>query len=132
MKYIVTVNDKQYEVEVEQGEARVLAITAAQPAIAAASAVPAAAAAPVAAPAAPIMTGSNRADGTPLTAPMPGTILAVLKKPGDRVKPGDIVIILEAMKMENEIVATCDGTISQVLVGKGSTVTTGDSLVMIA
>ena len=126
MKYIVTVNDKNYEVEVEQGEARVLSVTATvaappvqpeplPPAASATHVVPAAVAAPVGA-------------GEALTAPMPGTVVNVLKKPGDKVKAGEVVLIMEAMKMENEIVSRHAGTIIQMLVSKGSVVNTGDAL----
>ena len=69
--------------------------------------------------------------GEALTAPMPGTIIQVIKKVGDKVKEGEVVCILEAMKMENEVVAAISGTISQVLVAKGTVVKTGDPLVMI-
>jgi glutaconyl-CoA/methylmalonyl-CoA decarboxylase subunit gamma len=132
MKYIVTVNDKNYEVEVERGEARVLSIAAATPVFAAAMpAVPAVAPLPVATPTL-VKAVPDGQGGTPLNAPMPGTILSILKNPGDRVKKGDVVIILEAMKMENEIVAMTDGTISQIVVSKGTAVTTGDLLVLIA
>jgi len=130
MKYIVTVNDKNYEVEVEQGVAQVLSVSAAPVAVApvaAAVAAPVAAPVPVAAPAAPAPAGA----GEPLPSPMPGTIINVVKKVGDTVAPGDVVVLLEAMKMENEIAATSSGKISQVLVSKGTAVSTGDPLVMI-
>lgn len=144
MKYIVTVNDKSYEVEVEQGEARVLSVSAALPAspaqvgfslpaasaasaaaAAGAAAVPGPAAAAQAPAAAPAMAGEA------LLAPMPGTILAIMKNPGDQVKAGETVLIMEAMKMENEIVAMSAGTITQILVSKGASVTTGEPLAMI-
>jgi len=133
MKYIVTVNDKNYEVEVEQGVAQVLSVSAAPVAVAPVAAAPAAVAAPVAAPvpvaapAAPAPAGA----GEPLPSPMPGTIINVVKKVGDTVAPGDVVVLLEAMKMENEVVAAIAGTVGQVLVTKGSVVKTGDPLVMI-
>lgn len=130
MKYIVTINDKNYEVEVEQGEARVLSVNAAAPAAMVAPAAPAAVpvpAAPVAAVSAPIHTVA----GEIVHAPMPGQVLNILKKLGDPVQTGDVVLIMEAMKMENEIVATKSGTIAQVHVAKGANVTTGDPLVTI-
>ncbi len=135
MKYIVTINDKNYEVEVEQGEAKVLAVTqaaAAPAAVSAAAAASAPAAAPptVPAPAAPAAPGQPII-GDALPAPMPGVILNILKKEGDVVKSGDIVLIMEAMKMENEIVATRGGMITKVFVAKGATVTTGDPLVAV-
>ena len=140
MKYIVTVNDKNYEVEVEQGVAQVMSVAAAVPVVAAAPVAAAPVAqAPVAAAPAPAPTAAPAAapapaavaEGDPLGAPMPGTILNVLKKVGDAVAEGDVVVLLEAMKMENEVVAQKSGKISQVLVSKGATVSTGDPLVMI-
>ncbi|MDD2458166.1 MAG: acetyl-CoA carboxylase biotin carboxyl carrier protein subunit [Eubacteriales bacterium] len=130
MKYQVTINNKTYEVEVERGEANVLAtydaIAPAAPVAVAPAAAPAAA--PTSAQAAPHV---QAVAGEALTAPMPGTIINVLKKVGDKVAEGEIVCILEAMKMENEVVAAIAGTVGQVLVAKGSVVKTGDPLVMI-
>lgn len=131
MKYIVTVNDKNYEVEVEQGVAQVLSVSAAPVAVAPVAAAPAAVAAPVAAPAAAPAPAAPVGEGEALPSPMPGTIISVVKKVGDTVAPGDVVVLLEAMKMENEVVATKAGKISQVLVSKGTAVSTGDPLVMI-
>ena len=129
MKYKVTLNGRTYEVEVEAGKAMLLSEYAAvAPAPAAAPAAPAAApAAPAAAPAAPAVTGSGEA----VNAPMPGNILKVNVKVGDAVKSGTVLVVLEAMKMENEIMAPKDGTVTQVLVSKGSTVDTGAALVVI-
>ena len=134
MKYKVTLNGRTYEVEVEAGKAMLLdeyeAIAPAAPAAPAAApvaAAPAPAAAP-AAPAAPAVTGA----GEPITAPMPGTILKVNVKAGDAVKAGTVLCVLEAMKMENEIMAPKDGTVTQVLVNKGSSVDTGAPLVVLA
>lgn len=130
MKYVVTVNGKNYEVDVEQGEARVLSVTPATQATPVAA--PAAAAAPLAAPvAAPAAAAAPAGAGDALAAPMPGTIVEVFKNPGDPVKAGEVVLILEAMKMENEIVATHGGTVTQVLVSKGAIVKTGDAMVII-
>ncbi len=84
---------------------------------------PAAAPAPAPAPVA--------ADGTQVKAPMPGTILAVKKAVGDAVKAGDVICVLEAMKMENDIVAPCDGTVKSINAPKGSTVYTDDVLAVI-
>ena len=84
-------------------------------------------AAPAAAPAAPVVTGA----GEPVTAPMPGTILKVNVTQGQAVKAGTVLCILEAMKMENEIMTSKDGTVTQVLVSKGSAVDTGAPLVVI-
>jgi biotin carboxyl carrier protein len=129
VKYKVTLNGRTYEVEVEAGKAMLLSeYEAVAPAPAAAPAAPAAApAAPAAAPAAPAVTGSGEA----VNAPMPGNILKVNVKVGDAVKSGTVLVVLEAMKMENEIMAPKDGTVTQVLVSKGSTVDTGAPLVVI-
>ena len=125
MKYKVTLNGKTYEVEVEHGKAVLLdEYEALAPAPAAAPAAPAAAAAP----AAPV----NLAAGETVTAPMPGNILRVDVAQGDTVKAGQILVILEAMKMENEIVAPKDGTVAQVVTSKGAVVDTGSPLVVIA
>ena len=129
MKYKVTLNGRTYEVEVEAGKAMLLseyeAVAPAAPAAAAPAAAPAAAA--PAAPAAPVVTGAGEA----VNAPMPGNILKVNVKTGDTVKSGTVLVVLEAMKMENEIMAPKDGTVTQVLVSKGSTVDTGAALVVI-
>ena len=103
------------------------AVAPAAPAPAAAPAAPAAPAAAPAAAAAPAVTGA----GEPVTAPMPGTILKVNVTQGQAVKAGTVLCILEAMKMENEIMTSKDGTVTQVLVSKGSTVDTGAPLVVI-
>ena len=132
MKYKVTLKGRTYEVEVEAGEAILLdeyeAIAPSAPATAPAAAPAAAApAAAPAAPAAPVVTGA----GEPVNAPMPGNILKVNVTAGQAVKSGDVLCILEAMKMENEIMAPKDGTVTQVLVSKGNTVDTGAPLVVI-
>ena len=131
MKYKVTLNGRTYEVEVEAGKAMLLdeyeAIAPAPAAAAPVAAAAPAAAAPAAAPAAPAVTGA----GDPVNAPMPGNILKVNVKAGDKVKSGTVLVVLEAMKMENEIIAPKDGTVTQVLVSKGSTVDTGAPLVVI-
>jgi biotin carboxyl carrier protein len=129
MKYKVTLNGRTYEVEVEAGKAMLLSEYEAVAPAPAAPAAPAAAAAaaPAAAPAAPAVTGSGEA----VNAPMPGNILKVNVKVGDAVKSGTVLVVLEAMKMENEIMAPKDGTVTQVLVSKGSTVDTGAALVVI-
>ena len=130
MKYKVTLNGRTYEVEVEAGKAILLdeyeAIAPAAPAPVAAPAV-APAAAPAAA-AAPVVTGA----GEPVNAPMPGTILKVNVTQGQAVKEGDVLCVLEAMKMENEIMAPKAGTVTQVVTSKGATVNTGDALVVLA
>ena len=87
-----------------------------------------AAAAPAAAPAAAAVTAA----GETVTAPMPGNILKIVAQQGQKVNEGDVIMILEAMKMENEIVATKSGTIAQIVVSKGATVDTGAALAVIA
>lgn len=80
---------------------------------------------------APIETPVAKGDGEQVTSPMPGTILDVKVKVGDSVKKGQVLAILEAMKMENEIMAGADGTVTAVAVSKGSSVQTGDMLLTI-
>ena len=130
MKYKITLNGRTYEVEVEAGKAMLLdeyeAIVPSAPAAAPAP-VAAAAPAPAAAPAAPVVTGAGEA----VNAPMPGNILKVNVTQGQAVKEGEVLCVLEAMKMENEIMAPKAGTVTQVLVSKGSTVDTGAPLVVI-
>ncbi len=129
MKYIVTINEKQYEVEVEKGKAVAAYVgeaPAPAPAVAAAPAAAPAAAAPAPAPAA--APGS----GTPVNSPMPGKIIDIKCSQGQAVKNGDLLFILEAMKMENEIFASADGTISSICVNQGETVDTGAVLCTIA
>ncbi len=132
MKYKVTLNGKTYEVEVEHGKAVLLdeyEALAPTPAAAAPAAAPVAAAPAAApAPAAPV----NLAAGETVAAPMPGNILRVEVNQGDTVKAGQLLVVLEAMKMENEIVAPKDGTVAQVVTSKGAVVDTGSPLVIIA
>ncbi len=125
MKYLVNLNGKNYEVEVEKTDAVITSVTDAAPVSA-----PVVPAAPVAAPTTPAAPAAS-AKGTQVTSPMPGTILSVSASAGQAVKSGDVIMILEAMKMENEIVAPCDGTVAQILVQKGSTVDTGSVLAVI-
>lgn len=108
-KYKVNVNGTSYEIEIE---------------LMSESEATAAAAAPKAAPAAPAAAG----EGEKISAPMPGTILDVRVNVGDTVKKGQILMILEAMKMENEIMAGEDGTVTSVAAVKGASVQTGDLL----
>lgn len=126
MKYIVTLNAKNYEVEVTESDAVLLGISDAAPAVPAPAAPAAAApAAPAAPAAAPIAGGTN------VVSPMPGTILSISASVGQSVKAGDVIMVLEAMKMENDIVAPADGVIKQLLVSKGSTVNTDDVLAVL-
>lgn len=110
-KYKVNVNGTVYEVELED-------ITGSAPAAAPV-------AAPAAAPAAPVAPAGA---GEKIAAPMPGNILAVNVGVGDSVKKGQVLMVLEAMKMENEIMCPCDGKVTSVNVSKGSTVETGTLL----
>ena len=135
MKYKVTLNNRVYEVEVEQREAMLVdeyelkAPAAAAPAAPAAAAAPVAAA-PAAAPAAP--AGGALAAGEVVKSPMPGNVLKINVTPGQKVNEGDVLLILEAMKMENEVVSTKTGTVAQIVVDKGAVVETGSPLVVIA
>jgi len=132
MKYKVTLNGRTYEVEVEAGKAMCVAEYEAYAPAAAPAAAPVAAAPVAAAPAAaPAAAGVTVTGGESVKAPMPGNILKVNVKVGQSVKEGDLLCVLEAMKMENEIYAPCAGTVSAVPVSKGSTVNTGDLLVAI-
>ena len=113
-KYRVTVNGTVYEVELEE-------LT---------GAAPAAPAAPAAAPAASAASAAP-AGGEQITSPMPGTILSVNVAVGDTVKRGQVLMILEAMKMENEIMCPCDGKIVSVNASKGAAVESGTLLCVI-
>ncbi len=125
MKYIVTLNGMNYEVDVDELNEAI--VTDVAPAAAPAAPVPAATAAAPAVPASPAVSGS----GTPVKAPMPGTILKVNASAGQSVKEGDILFILEAMKMENEIVAPVSGTVTRVAASKGASVATDEALAFI-
>ena len=123
MKYKVTLNNRTYEVEVEEGKAM---LVDEYEAYAPAAPAPVAAAAP-AAPA-----GAALAAGEVVKSPMPGNILKINVSQGQKVNEGDVLIVLEAMKMENEIVATKSGTVAQIVTAKGAVVETGAPLVVIA
>ena len=116
--YTITVNGNVYDVTVEEG-----ASTGAVSAPAAPKAAPKAAAAPAAKPAATGTAGSVK-----ITSPMPGKILDVKAKVGDAVKKGQVILILEAMKMENDIVAPEDGTVASINAAVGSAVEAGETI----
>lgn len=122
MKYIVSLNGKDYEVEVEKGEARVISecATVAQAPVAQAQ---------VSAPAQALAPAPSTGSGTAIPSPLTGLIVKTLVKPGDKVPAGGVLLILEAMKMENEIVAPKDLTVVNVLVSSGQNVNTNDTLV---
>ena len=130
--YNITVNGVTYTVDVEEVGATASAPVAAAPAAPVAAPAPAAApkaapAAPKAAPAAPKSSGA--AGAVSVKAPMPGNIMKVNCKVGAAVKKGDILVVLEAMKMENDICAPQDGVVASVEVTQGATVETDALLV---
>ena len=110
-KFIVNVNGASYEVEVEEIDSAAAGETASAP--------------KKAAPKAAQLNGSEKT----ITAPMPGSILAVNVNPGDSFRSGQVLLILEAMKMENEIMAPCDGKVVSVSVQSGTSVNSGDVLI---
>ncbi len=125
-KFLVNVNGTSYEILVEELSGAAAAPVAAMPNAAPA---PVPVAAPVQAPApAPVAAHPVVAGGQSVNSPMPGSILAVNVKAGDSVNEGDVLMILEAMKMENEIMAPGAGTVSSVNVSVGASVNTGDVL----
>ena len=143
MKYKITMNGRTYEVEVEAGKAMLTDeyesfAPPVRPGPApndddvTAAILPNAPKAPAAAPAPAPNTAAMVAAGDQVTAPMPGTVLRLDVKEGQTVRRGDVLVVLEAMKMENEIPAPRDGVIAQIAVQKGSTVDTGTLLVVLA
>ncbi len=130
-KFLVTVNGGSYEVTVEEigGVARAASPAPVAPAAPPAPAAPVAPVAPVA-PAQPVKAAPV-SGGTKVSAPMPGTILGVKVQPGQTIKAGEILVVLEAMKMENEIPAPVGGKVLEIAATKGTTVNTGDVLVVI-
>ena len=123
MKYKITLNNRVYEVEVEAGEA----ILAAE--YEAAAPAPAAPAAPVAA--APAAPAAPIAEGEAFPAPLPGVVVDIKVAAGTKVTAGQVVLVVEAMKKENEIAAPKDGTIVQKVAIKGQSVNSGDTLFVI-
>ena len=115
MKYKITLQGRTYEIEVERGEAMLLDE---YDAVAPVPAAPAPAAGPVAA-------------GTKVDSPLPGNVLDVKVSVGQAVKSGDVLVIIEAMQMENEVAAPCDGVVKQIVANKGAVVATGDTLLVI-
>ncbi|MEG0511113.1 MAG: biotin/lipoyl-containing protein [Clostridia bacterium] len=129
-QFNINVNGVAYQVSVEEVGASSAPMAPVAPVVAAPVAAAPVAAAPVAAPvaapaAAPVVGGQK------ITAPMPGTIVDVKVAQGASVKKGDVLLILEAMKMENEIMSPCDGVVKQVSVAKGASVNSGDALIVI-
>ena len=135
MKYVATINGKKYEVEVEKLEAyksldrNGVAAPAAPVLPASAPVQRPAAPAPAPVAAAPAPAPAPAAGATTVEAPMPGKILNIKVSEGQAVKFGEVVVIMEAMKMETEIVAPADGTVSKILVKAGDSVDTGAALV---
>lgn len=117
-KYVITVNGNKYEVEVEVAGTSNAATVAA----------PVAKPAPVTA--APKVSKAT-AGGQKVTAPMPGNIFKVAVKAGDVVKKGQLLLVFEAMKMENDLTSPVDGTVAEVKVSVGSVIAAGDLLVVI-
>lgn len=138
-RFLITVNGRTYEVEVEEvsdfaaAPTRQAAVQAAPAApVAPAPSAPAPAEAPAAKAAEAPAPANIPANGTKIVAPMPGKILAVKASPGQAVKRGDVLLILEAMKMENEIQAPADGTVTAIAVSEGSSVNAGALLAVIS
>ena len=122
-KYVITVNGAKYEVVVEEADINAKFTKAETP--------KAAPAAPAAAPKAAAPKAAS-AGATAVNAPLPGNILKVKATQGSAVKKGDLLCVLEAMKMENEILAPADGTATAVYAKEGTSVNTGDVLFELA
>ncbi len=129
-KYIVTIDSNKFEVEVEENGV-VKSTNVAVP-VAAPAATPTPVAAPVAAPAAAAAPVAVPADGNKVVSPLPGTLLKVVAKQGTAVKEGDLICIIEAMKMENEIRSQYAGTVTSVVASEGSMLNAGDVILVIA
>ena len=131
MKYKITLKGKTYEVLVEQGEAILEDEYDYVPPVAPVAAAPVAAPAAAPAPAAAAPAGGAVAAGTRVDSPLPGNVLDVKVSVGQAVKAGQVLVIIEAMKMENEVAAPCDGVVKQIVASKGAVVATGDALLVI-
>ena len=131
MKYKITLKGKTYEVLVEQGEAIIEDEYDYVPPVAPVAAAPVAAPAAAPAPAAAAPAGGAVAAGTRVDSPLPGNVLDVKGSVGQAVKAGQVLVIIEAMKMENEVAAPCDGVVKQIVASKGAVVATGDALLVI-
>jgi len=129
-KFNITVNGQAYEVEVEEVGGAVSAAPTPKAAAPVAAPAPKAAPAPAAAPA-PKAAAAVPAGAATVSAPMPGKIMSVAVKPGDAVKRGQVLLILEAMKMQNEIMAPSDAKVADVRVAAGQSVNTGDVMVVL-
>ncbi len=127
-KFNITVNSQIFEVEVEEVGGATTAATSISESAPVAAPPPKAAPIPAAPKTAaiPVATGA-----TTINAPMPGKILSTAVKPGDAVKRGQVLLILEAMKMQNEIMAPSDGKVADVRVAAGQSVNTGDVMVIL-
>ena len=124
MKYVVTLNDREYEVDVDVCDAAIVSERTVAPAAPAAAPAPAPAAEAAPAPVAP-------AGGETVDSPLPGKVLSVAVSAGQAVKAGQVMLVIEAMKMENEILAPRDCTVKQLLVSAGTPVESGTPLAVI-
>lgn len=126
--YRITVNGNTYDVQVEELSSNGAVPVASAPVASAQAATPV-----VSAPSAvPAPTAGGASDGTKVNAPMPGNILDIKVNVGDKVAANQVVVVLEAMKMENEIVTPADGTVASINVTKGQAVNSGDVLITVA
>jgi len=128
MIYIVNINNKEYEVEVEKGQANLIKTT--EVVTLAPVAVNLVVENPQVQTSVPVIA-INSIGGEPIKAPMPGTLLDIKVSVGTKVKKGQILFVLEAMKMENEIFAPSDGVVTQIMFAKSSTVATDDIIMII-
>lgn len=127
MIYIVKINNKEYEVEVEKGQANLIKTSEIVAPAPTTQAVPVETPVQASTPVAP----AHQMAGESIKAPLPGTVIDIKADVGKKVKRGEILLILEAMKMENEIVAPFDGVVAQVIVSKGAAVATNEVLMII-